>query len=94
MPKFKVLGQEYIIEVEDIERTAFSLMPNEINKYTHVVELLGKKFPIIQLISATVEIPEDMLIPLDAYKILGKLGYSIEFHKRSALNSQQTSDIL
>jgi len=80
MAKLKVLGQEYIIGVEDIERTAFCLIPSEINKYSHIVEIHGKKFPISQLISESVGIAESMLIPLDAYRVLDELGYSIEFH--------------
>lgn len=79
MPIFNLCRQEFTISVQDVEVMATTLQPLPVLKLTHIVEINGKIFPIRQLVAEVTGLSITAIIPLDAYKILGKLGYQIQY---------------
>ena len=79
MPKFLIQGCEYYIEVTDLEQKACTLEPLPLAKFTHIVEIGDKAFPMRQLLAAVLAVPMESIRPLEAYRILERLGCFPQF---------------
>lgn len=81
MATFIIQEQDFNISASDVEGTALNLEPQPLTKLTHTVVIEGKVFPVRQLISEVTGLPLDRISALDAYKILDKLGFLIQYRK-------------
>jgi len=81
MPKFIIQGQEFHINVKELERKMMNEKPKKHFKNMHLVEIKGKLFPLKQPILVTTGLSTTEITMLEAYMILEKLGYSIDFHR-------------
>jgi len=81
MPKFIIQGQEFHINVKELEEKMLNIKPKKYFKNKHSVEVNGKLFPLKQPILVTTGLLASEVTMLEAYMILEKLGYSINFHR-------------
>ncbi len=81
MSIFNIRGREFHIRVQDVESMAADLQPQPLAKLTHVVRINGRAFPIRPLVAALTKLPVNEISSLDAYGILDRLGYLIQFCK-------------
>ena len=81
MPKFIIQGQEFHINVKELEEKMMNVKPKEHFENMHSVEIKGKLFPLKQPILVTTGLSTTEITMLEAYMILEKLGYSIDFHR-------------
>jgi len=81
LPEFCIRGISFDISIHNLERTAANMQTLPMNKITHTVEIGGKIFPIRQLLAEITGLSIKEISPLDAYRILEKLGYSIQYHR-------------
>lgn len=81
MPIFLLGDNEYEITKEEVDRQAMRLEPGLIAGRNYSVVVGGKVFPIKQLITEIVNMPSGAVTTMDAYTVLTKLGYEVEFKR-------------
>ena len=81
MPKFTIQGQEFNITAKELEEKMVKVQPEKHFKKMHSVEINGNLFPLKQPVLVTTGLSAAEITMLEAYIILEKLGYSIEFHE-------------
>lgn len=81
MPKFMINKQEIHINVKEFEDKMKNVEPKKQFRKMHSVEINGKLFPLKQPLVATTGLSPVDITMLEAYLILEKLGYRINFHE-------------
>jgi hypothetical protein len=73
---FKLRGRTFEKSKDDFAKAAKSLTPGRIQKYSVVVG--GKRYPIRQVVAAVTNLPAIAITSQDAFRILEKLGFSVD----------------
>jgi len=81
MPKFIIKSQEFDITMDDIEENLRNIEPQKRPRNMYMVKINGKFFPIKQPIIAATGLSLMEVTMLDAYLIMEKLGYRIQFYR-------------
>ena len=71
-----IRGYVYNITKADIEQSLRDIEPEE-GKAKYFVEIGGKKYPIKQALSQTLNLAKVAFTPQDAFTILNRLGFKI-----------------
>lgn len=80
MPKFMIQHREFDISVADFEEKMKLVADKKRFPKMHSVEINGKLFSLKQPIAAVTGLPPADITNIEAYLILEKLGYPINFH--------------
>lgn len=80
MAKFIIQQREFDIPVADFEEKMKHVATKKRFQKKHSVEINGKLFPLKQPIAAVTGLALADITMIEAYLILEKLGYHINFH--------------
>jgi hypothetical protein len=73
---FKLRGKIFAKNKEDFAKAVKGIAPGRIQKYSVVVG--NKRYPIRQVLSAVTKIPTIAITSQDAYRVLEKVGFSVD----------------
>jgi hypothetical protein len=76
--RFTLRGQEFDVSSTDVIDAAKSIAPGRIQKYSIVIEEM--RYPIRQILSLITGLRPIEITSQDAYRILSKLGFTIDTH--------------
>ena len=72
---FTINGKQYTCSKEDVEQTLKKAEPEKVN--TYYIRVQGKRYPIKQAISQTLQIGKSTFITTDAHRQLEKMGFEV-----------------
>jgi len=76
MADFTLRGRKYTVEKQQVIDAVKGKEPRPIQRY--YMKIKGVKYPIKQPVELALKIPTPALTTIDAYRILDKLGFTIE----------------
>lgn len=72
-------GKVLLLSRARIESSLLNVEPERVAKYA--VEIWGKEYPVLQVISIATNTPKIEWSTVNAYRILQKLGFEIRVHE-------------
>jgi hypothetical protein len=73
---FTLRGRTFEKSSEDFAKAIKGLEPGRIQKYSTLIN--GKRYPIRQVLAAVTKLPPIAITSQDAYRVLEKLGFSVD----------------
>ena len=73
---FTLRGRTFVKSSEDFAKAIKGLEPGRIQKYSTLIN--GKRYPIRQVLAAATKLPPIAITSQDAYRVLEKLGFSVD----------------
>lgn len=74
--QFVLRGKSFNIDPEDVKKAVKNLQPESIRKYA--LQIGNSEYPIKQVLSKITGYPPAAFTAHDAYRILGKMGFTIK----------------